>query len=56
MNLDFIFKGKKVLLGEKLGIIKFGSRIDMYISTRFKIKVKKSDKVISGQTIIAEYK
>ena len=47
---------KRVLLGEKFGIIKFGSKIDIYLSTKFEIKVKKGDRVVSRETIIAKYK
>jgi phosphatidylserine decarboxylase len=40
--------------GERYGIIKFGSRLDVYLPQNAKIKVKLGDKVKAGETIIGE--
>ena len=40
--------------GERYGIIKFGSRVDLYIPLTFKIKVLKGQSMVGGETIIAE--
>lgn len=45
--------GKKVGSGEQCGIIKFGSRLDMYLPLDADIKVKVGDKVLAAEGIIA---
>ena len=40
--------------GERFGIIRFGSRVDLYFPKNSSIKVAKGQKVIGGETIIAE--
>ena len=46
-------KGKK---GDQCGIIKFGSRIDMYLPLDADIKVKMGERVKACETVIAELK
>ena len=42
--------------GQSFGIIRFGSRVDLYFSDQFKILVKKGQTVVGGETLIAERK
>ena len=46
--------GDKVKAGSKFGMIKFGSRVDILMSSDTEIHVKIGDKVKAGVTIIAE--
>ncbi|MDC0857099.1 phosphatidylserine decarboxylase [Rickettsiales bacterium] len=46
----------KVNKGDKFGIIKFGSRVDIYMPLNSKINVKKGQRVIGGETKLAELK
>lgn len=46
-------KGQKAHKGERLGMIKFSSRVDVCLPSCFKIQVKTGDKVKAGKTIIA---
>lgn len=46
-------KGEKCSLGEDMGFIKFGSRVDLYLPLDAKINIKVNDIVKGGQTIIA---
>jgi phosphatidylserine decarboxylase len=46
--------GKEVNAGERYGIIKFGSRVDIYFPLTFEIKVLNGQTVVGGETIIAE--
>jgi len=46
--------GKTLEAGEKYGIIKFGSRVDVYFPKSFKIKVKLWQTMVGGETIMAE--
>lgn len=47
--------GDKVKSGERFGLIKYGSRVDLYFPLSTKLKVKLKDKVKSGSTIIGEF-
>ena len=48
----------KLKKGEIYGMIKFGSRIELYLpaSKKFEIKVKIGDRVFAGSTVMAEIK
>ena len=46
--------GKNVIKGAECGIIKFGSRIDMYLPLDADIKVKLGDCVRASESVIAE--
>ena len=39
--------------GERIGIIKFGSRVDLYLPKSNKVLVSKGQKVVGGETIIS---
>jgi len=43
-----------VIAGERFGMIKFGSRVDVYVSTDWEIKVKTGDNVTAAETILFE--
>ncbi len=45
--------GQKVKRGERFGIIRFGSRVDVYIPSDVTIDVRIGDRVLAGETIIA---
>jgi phosphatidylserine decarboxylase len=40
--------------GERFGMIKFGSRVDVIVPFNWHEKVKKDDKVTAGETILFE--
>ena len=44
---------EEVLQGDKFGIIKFGSRVDLYIPSKYKILVSIGQTMLGGETIIA---
>lgn len=46
--------GDTVSAGRRLGLIKFGSRVDVYLPKNFTICVKIGDKVRAGRTILSE--
>jgi phosphatidylserine decarboxylase len=46
--------GEKVKQGERLGIIRFGSRVDVFIPPGSTIKAKLGDATVAGVTILAE--
>jgi len=47
-------ENQKVNLGERFGIIRFGSRVDLYLPMNSNIKVIEGQTVIAGETILAE--
>ena len=52
--LSFITENDTIAKGERIGLIRFGSRVDIYLPLNYQIKVNQNDIVIAGQTIIAE--
>lgn len=47
-------QNEEVKMGERFGMIKFGSRSDVYVPKNWKLKVKLGDKVTAGETILFE--
>jgi len=47
--------GDTAVQGERLGMIRFGSRVDVFFAPAAAVKVAVGDRVRAGQTIIAEY-
>ena len=47
-------EGDEVVRGERVGMIKFGSRVDVFLQTAAKVHVQLRDKVKVGLTVIAE--
>ena len=47
-------EGDEVARGERVGMIKFGSRVDVFFPPNAQIRVKMRDKVKVGLTVIAE--
>ncbi len=46
-------QGDVVARGQRYGVMKFGSRIDLFVPPSSRITVKVGDKVVSGETTIA---
>ena len=51
LNID-----QSVKVGEKFGIIRFGSRVDLYVPADFEVEVLKGQTVIGGETKVASLK
>lgn len=47
--------GDYVNIGNRFGMIKFGSRVDIIVPEQWQVKVKKNDNVTAGETILFEY-
>ncbi|MGE5432737.1 MAG: phosphatidylserine decarboxylase family protein [Syntrophomonadaceae bacterium] len=47
--------GDEVKMGERFGMIRFGSRVDVVVPIQWQVKVKKGDNVTAGETILFEY-
>ena len=44
---------QEVIKGDRIGIIKFGSRVDLYLPQNYNILISKGQKVVGGETIIS---
>lgn len=51
--VSYISEGSHVDRGERIGMIRFGSRVDVIIPEEYGFVVKKGDKVRAGESIIA---
>jgi len=49
-------QGDYLKRGERLGMIKFGSRVDLYLPQGYEPVVKVNDEVFAGQSIVARFK
>ena len=45
--------GAELKAGERFGIMKFGSRMDVFLPARAELRVSEGDKVVGGVTVIA---
>ena len=43
-------------VGERYGMIKFGSRIELYIPKRYKVEVLAGQRLVCGETVVASWK
>ena len=54
--LTFISSSDQLNQGERFGLIRFGSRVDIYMPLDAKEKCKVGDKVVAGESILANLK
>jgi len=47
--------GDRAVQGERLGMIRFGSRVDLFLDPAVPLKVVLDQRVTAGRTVIAEY-
>ena len=52
--VPWIAQNDAVQRGERIGLIQFGSRVDAYLPRDAKIKVQVGDRVVGGETVLAE--
>jgi phosphatidylserine decarboxylase len=48
-------EGDKVTAGERFGMIKFGSRVDVYLPLSANILVKEGDRTVAGESVVARW-
>ena len=48
-------QGAAVRQGERMGLIRFGSRVDVFVPMSARVLVKEGDMTVAGQTVIAEW-
>lgn len=45
--------GDNAVMGERFGMIRFGSRVDVIVPEQYSVKVKVGDKAVAGETVLA---
>jgi phosphatidylserine decarboxylase len=53
--VPFVKLGDEVVKGERISLIQFGSRGDIYLPLDADVKVKVGDRVVGGETVLATY-
>lgn len=53
--VTFAKLGDEVAAGDRISLIQFGSRADVYLPPGAKIKIKLGDNVVGGQTVLATF-
>lgn len=48
-------EGETVVVGQKIGVMKFGSRMDVFLPTALAVQVHKDDRVVAGETVLAQW-
>ena len=51
--IPWVTAGETVARGERMSLIQFGSRVDVYLPLTAEIKVKLGDKVVGGESVLA---
>jgi phosphatidylserine decarboxylase len=51
--VPFIKQDETVGRGERMSLIQFGSRVDIYLPKNAKVKVRLGDRVVGGRTVLA---
>jgi phosphatidylserine decarboxylase len=46
-------EGDRAVAGERFGMIRFGSRVDVLVPAGAEVKVKVGEKTVSGETVLA---
>lgn len=54
--VSYVKEGDEVVQGQRIGMIRFGSRVDVTVPENFEIVREIGDRVLAGQTRIAMLK
>ena len=53
--VPFVQQGDEVVRGDRISLIQFGSRADVYLPRNARIMVKVDDRVVAGETVLAVF-
>ena len=53
--VPWIAQNDPIKRGERISLIQFGSRVEVYLPLRAKIKVALNQRVVGGETVIASF-
>ncbi len=54
--VSFVREGETIGIGDRFGLIRFGSRVDVYLPDGFQVMIGLGAKAIAGETILADTK
>jgi phosphatidylserine decarboxylase len=54
--VTFAGEGASVARGERIGLIRFGSRVDVYVPAGSEVLAAKGQTAIGGETVLAEFR
>lgn len=54
--LSFVREGQNVSAGERFGLIRFGSRLDVYLPEGAKALVSEGQTAVAGETVLADFR
>ena len=54
--VPWISRGQRIVGGERIGLIRFGSRVDVFLPASAQVSVKPGDKVRGGETILGHFR
>ena len=52
--VPFVREGDAIAAGERIGMIRFGSRVDVYLPETAELRVGEGQTAIAGETVLAE--
>jgi phosphatidylserine decarboxylase len=53
--VPWVAMGDEVARGDRISLIQFGSRCDVYLPRSAKIQIKLGDRVVGGETVLAAF-
>ena len=53
--VPFVKPGDMLAVGQRVGLIRFGSRVDVYLPAGTEPRVLLGQKIIAGETVLAEF-
>ena len=48
-------EGDELVVGQRVGVMKFGSRMDVFLPTTLSVRVRKGDRVVAAETVLAQW-
>jgi phosphatidylserine decarboxylase len=54
--VSFVREGQAIAAGERFGLIRFGSRLDVYLPEGTKALVSEGQTAVAGETILADFR
>jgi phosphatidylserine decarboxylase len=54
--VSFVQEGQSLGVGERFGLIRFGSRVDVYLPAGASVLVGLGSKAVAGETVLADYR
>jgi phosphatidylserine decarboxylase len=53
--VPWVAEGEEIQRGERISLIQFGSRVDVYLPLSAEIRVKLGDRAVGGETVLAAF-